>query len=82
MTKPWGRGAGIMWTDFVKEKGGFLALTESEYQGAKTTRPSIKPYAREFLEYGEQIHVTDGKSCHHSRNKISKIRRLAPCLGV
>ena len=53
MTKPKGRGAGIMLSDFVEEKGGFLALTESEYQGAKTTRPSIKPYAREFLEYGE-----------------------------
>ena len=25
----------------------------SEYQEAKTTWPSIKPYARQFLEYGE-----------------------------
>ena len=53
MVKPKGRGARIMLSYFVEEKGGFLALTESEYQGAKTTRPSIKPYAREFLEYGE-----------------------------
>ena len=42
MMKPNDRGAGIMLSDFVEEKVGFHALTESEYQGAKTTRPSIK----------------------------------------
>ena len=35
--KPNGRGAGIMLSDFVEEKGSFLALIKSEYQGAKTT---------------------------------------------
>ena len=37
MMKPNGRGTGIMLSDFVEEKCGFLALTESEYQGTKTT---------------------------------------------
>ena len=55
--KPKGRGAGIMLSDFVKEKGGFLALTESEYQGDKTTQPSIKPYGeiRKVIGHGTNL---------------------------
>ena len=47
------RGAGIMVSDFVDERHGFLALTDSEYEQAKASNPGIKHYAREFLEYGE-----------------------------
>ena len=47
------KGAGIMVSDYIDEHNGFLALTEEEYQAAKDANPAIKPYAREFLEYGE-----------------------------
>ena len=47
------KGAGIMVSDYIDEHNGFLALTNDEYERAKTTHPRIKPYAREFLEYGE-----------------------------
>ena len=30
-----------------------MALTDEEYQAAKVTNPNIRPYSREFLEYGE-----------------------------
>ena len=33
MMKPKGRGAGIMLSDFVEEKSGFLALIESKPTG-------------------------------------------------
>ena len=42
-----------MVSDFIDEHNGFLALSDEEYQAAKATNPNIRPYAREFLEYGE-----------------------------
>ena len=39
-----------MVSDFIDEHNGFL---DEEYQAAKVTNPNIRPYAREFLEYGE-----------------------------
>ena len=47
------RGAGIMVSDFIDEKNGFLCLSESQWETAKVTNPNIKRYAREYLEYGE-----------------------------
>ncbi len=40
-----------MVSDFIHENNGFLAYSVSEE--AKKSNPIIKPYAREFLEYGE-----------------------------
>lgn len=51
--KPKGKGAGIMVSDFIDEHNGFLSLSDDEYRKAKETNPSVKRYAREFLEYGE-----------------------------
>ena len=42
-----------MVSDFIDEHNGFLALSTEDYQAAKVTNPAIKPYAREFLGYGE-----------------------------
>lgn len=42
-----------MVSDFIDEFGGFLPLTEAQYDAAKVSNPGIKKYAREFLEYGE-----------------------------
>ena len=53
MMKPKGKGSGIMVSDFIDEHNGFLALTDEEYEAAKQANPSVRKYAREFLEYGE-----------------------------
>ena len=52
-TLQWPRGTGIMLSDFIDEKIGFLCLTDEEYERAKQINPSAKKYARQFLEYGE-----------------------------
>ena len=41
-----------MVSDFIEEHGGYLQLTENEYQEAVKSKPSIKQQARAFLEYG------------------------------
>ena len=51
--KPKGRGAGIMVSDFIDEINGYLALTQEEFDRAKTTNPKIWKHARVLLEYGE-----------------------------
>ena len=53
MMKPKSKGAGIMVSDFIDEHNGFLALSDDEYQAAIESNHQIRPYAREFLEYGE-----------------------------
>lgn len=47
------KGAGIMVSDFVSEKCGYLALTNEEFICSRRTNPSIKQAARLLLEYGE-----------------------------
>ena len=51
--RPKSKGAGIMVTEFISERGGYLALTEKEHEIAMETDPSIRRQAREFHEYGE-----------------------------
>lgn len=46
-------GGGIMVSDLIDDKNGYLALTEEEYERARITDPTIRIQAREFLEYGE-----------------------------
>lgn len=47
------KGSGIMISDFIGERDGYLSLTEDEYKAAKEVDPSIRRYARQQLEYGE-----------------------------
>jgi len=50
---PKSRGAGIMVSDFICEKCGYLRLTEKEYEAAKIKYPELKKKcARSYLEYG------------------------------
>ena len=51
--KPKSKGAGIMVSDFIDEKSGFLAFSDDEYEEANISNPNLPKYAREFLEYGE-----------------------------
>ena len=39
--KPKSKGAGIMLSDFIDDKGNFHALTETEHEEAKISQPSI-----------------------------------------
>ena len=51
--RPKSKGAGIMVSDFIDEKNGYLGLTQEEYDQAKESDPNIWIEARAFLEYGE-----------------------------
>ena len=51
--RPKCKGAGIMVSDFIEEKNGYLKLTDAQYELAKHSHPNIKRQARAFLEYEE-----------------------------
>ena len=51
--KPKSKGAGIMVSDFIDEKNGYLALTKEEYDRAKVSAPNNRMHVRELFEYGE-----------------------------
>jgi hypothetical protein len=53
LLRPKSKGAGIMVSDFVEERSGYLALTEEELKEAGQTNPAIQKEARQLLEYGE-----------------------------
>ena len=54
MLIPKSKGTGIMVSDCISEKIGYLHLTNEEYEGAKCKYLELKQkFAREFLEYGE-----------------------------
>ena len=47
------KGSGLMVSDFVDERSGFLQLTDEEYERAKIVSPGIQKYACSILEYDE-----------------------------
>ena len=49
--RPKSKGSGIMISDFIEGKGGYLALMQEQYD--LLNDPSTKMYARQLLEYGE-----------------------------
>ena len=51
--RPKSRGSGIMVSDFITEKDGYLCLTKAEHDSAKLKDPDIPMGARTLLEYGE-----------------------------
>ena len=51
--KPKNKGSGIMVSDFIDEKNGYLCLTQEEYVRARQSDPSIQMEARSLFEYGE-----------------------------
>lgn len=51
--RPKSKGSGIMLSDFIEERNGYLCLTDEEYERAKAVDKTAKKYARRFLEYGE-----------------------------
>lgn len=68
-----------MVSDFIDEKNGYLALTQEEYDKAKTNNPRIWMHARVLLEYGEtkegywtsdKGHGASGEGSRDCRNQI------------
>ena len=53
MLRPKSKGSGIMVSDFVDERQGYLALTEEEYERASQNDSAILKQARQLLAYGE-----------------------------
>ncbi len=53
MLHPKSKGSGIMVSDFIDERIGFLALTDEEFKEANAKDITIRQRARETLEYGE-----------------------------
>ena len=73
--KPKSKGAGIMVSDFIDEKNGYLCLTQEEYVRA---REAVQIQARCLLEYGEakEGYWTCEKFIQQMRNaiKIAKFK--------
>ena len=42
-----------MISDFICKQSGYLSLTDDEFEQAKLQDPTIKKYAKQWLEYGE-----------------------------
>jgi transposase len=53
MLRPKSKGSGIMVSEFIEERTGYLALTTKQYKMAKVKDKTISQFARETLEYGE-----------------------------
>lgn len=53
MLRPKSKGSGIMVSDFIDERCGFLALTDEEFSAARREDPDIKQQARQFGESRE-----------------------------
>ena len=52
MLWPKSKGSGIIVSDFVDERNGFLTLTEEEFEEANKTDVTIQKQARQTLEIG------------------------------
>ena len=51
--KPKGRGAGLMVSDFIEERDGYLALSDSMHTTLSQGNPTLKQSARVIFEYGK-----------------------------
>ena len=51
--RPKGRGAGLMVSDFIEERDGYLAIPDTQYEAIKNDDPSIPQSARVIFEYGK-----------------------------
>ena len=88
--RPKSKGSGIMVSDFIKERGGYLHLSDDEFERAKQADPTVRKYARQLLEYGEarERYWTSKKFMRQIRGRkncggqISQRRWLETGMGV
>ena len=52
--RPKGQGRGIMVSDFIEEHGGYLRLSDEEYESAKDSHPGLWKEARQLLKLGAE----------------------------
>ena len=57
------KGAGIMVSDFIYENNGFLALSETEYEEAKKSNPSLTLENAKIKRDTGTFYVANKKSC-------------------
>ena len=53
MLRPKSKGSGIMISDFIDERNGYLVLTKEEFRSAKVNNPNLEQCAQATIEYGE-----------------------------
>ena len=53
MLRPKSKGSGIMISDFVDGRNGYLALTDDELSTGKANNPNLQKCTRTTIEYGE-----------------------------
>ena len=63
MLRPKSKRSGIMVSDFIDERNGYLRLTDEEFEQANAKDITINQCARETLEYGERVIVVVINSC-------------------
>ena len=51
--RPKGRGAGLMVSDFIEERDGYLSIPDALYETVKQHDPSVPQSARVVFEYGK-----------------------------
>ena len=51
--RPKGRGAGLMVSDFIKERDGYLAIPDALYETVKQHDPTVPQSVRVIFEYGK-----------------------------
>ena len=51
--RPKSKGSGIMVSDFVEERNGYLALTDEGFEAGKRSNPNLQQQALTTIEYGE-----------------------------
>ncbi len=52
--RPKGQGRGLMVSDFIEEHGGYLRLSDEEYERAKGSHPGLWKEARRLLKLGAE----------------------------
>ena len=50
--RPKGQGRELMVSDFIDEHNGYLALSDAEYEEARSSHPNLWKEARFILKYG------------------------------
>ena len=74
--RPKSKGAGLMVSDFVEEKGGYLALSDAEYDLEKELDASIKQSARVLFEYGNNHGYWDSEKFLKQMDDALKIAEI------
>ena len=68
--KPKGQGRGLMVSDFIDEHNGYLKLTDTEYEEARSHHSNLWKEARYILKYG-----TDNQGYWNSEKFMNQVKQ-------